>query len=250
VTGGKTRATRPVRIVVADDEESARTGLATLLRDDGFEVTLAEDGLQALARVQESAPDVLVTDLQMPGLDGIEVLRRARESIPELIVVLVTAFADVETAVRAMHEGAEPLPDQAASDRRTPLGHRSRDRAAQAPRRDHRAAYAADRPFAVRKHHRFEPGDAGSLRCDRAGRPQQSERPYCGRAARAKISSPRRFTRIVRAPALRSSSFIAPRSQRRSSKANFSATREGHSRVRLRVARVASSRPTADALSR
>jgi two-component system response regulator HydG len=97
----------PIRILVADDEASARSGLATLLRGEGFEVTLAEDGLQALARVEETAPDVLVTDLRMPGLDGMELLRRARELVPELIVVLVTAFADVETAVRAMHEGAE-----------------------------------------------------------------------------------------------------------------------------------------------
>ena len=57
--------------------------------------------------MQETAPDVLVTDLHMPGMDGIELLERAREAIPELIVVLVTAFADVETAVRAMQQGAE-----------------------------------------------------------------------------------------------------------------------------------------------
>jgi two-component system response regulator HydG len=95
------------RIVVADDEASARSGLATLLRDEGFEVVLAEDGTTALARVEESAPDVLLTDLRMPGMDGIELLRKAREIDPDLIVVLMTAFADVETAVRAMQEGAE-----------------------------------------------------------------------------------------------------------------------------------------------
>jgi len=96
-----------VRIVVADDEASARSGLATLLRQEGFEVVLAEDGVSGLARVQETAPDVLVTDLRMPGMDGIELLRKAREAHPDLIVVLVTAFAEVETAVRAMQEGAE-----------------------------------------------------------------------------------------------------------------------------------------------
>ena len=95
------------RVLVADDEASARTGLANLLRDEGFDVTLAEDGQRALARVQEIAPDVLVTDLRMPGLDGLELLRRAREVDPEIVVILATAFADVETAVRAMHEGAE-----------------------------------------------------------------------------------------------------------------------------------------------
>ncbi len=96
-----------VRIVVADDEASARSGLATLLKQEGFEVVLAEDGESAFARVQETAPDVLVTDLRMPGMDGIELLRRARETDPDLIVVLMTAFAEVETAVRAMQAGAE-----------------------------------------------------------------------------------------------------------------------------------------------
>jgi len=100
---GKARA----RVLVADDEASARSGLATLLGDEGYDVTLAEDGLKAFSCVQETAPDVLVTDLRMPGIDGIELLRRAREIDPELIVVLVTAFADVATAVRAMKEGAE-----------------------------------------------------------------------------------------------------------------------------------------------
>jgi two-component system response regulator HydG len=103
----KKRGEVRARVVVADDEASARSGMATLLRDEGFEVTLAEDGEKALARVQEVAPDVLVTDLRMPGLDGIALLQRAREVDPELIVILVTAFADVETAVRAMQAGAE-----------------------------------------------------------------------------------------------------------------------------------------------
>src|SRR5450755_253355 len=102
----KTDKARP-RVVVSDDEASARSGLGTLLRDEGFDVVLAEDGSVSLARVQESAPDILVTDLRMPGMDGIELLRRAREADPALIVVLMTAFAEVETAVRAMHEGAE-----------------------------------------------------------------------------------------------------------------------------------------------
>jgi two-component system response regulator HydG len=95
------------RVLVADDEASTRSGLETLLRDEGFDVRLAEDGVSALARVQEAAPDILVTDLHMPGMDGVELLGRAREVAPDLIVVLMTAFADVETAVRAMKEGAE-----------------------------------------------------------------------------------------------------------------------------------------------
>jgi two-component system, NtrC family, response regulator HydG len=95
------------RVLVADDEASARDSLARLLRSEGFEVDLAEDGEKALACLQDTSPDVLVTDLHMPGLDGLQLLERAREASPELIVVLVTAFADVDTAVRAMQNGAE-----------------------------------------------------------------------------------------------------------------------------------------------
>jgi two-component system, NtrC family, response regulator HydG len=95
------------RILVADDESSSRSGLQALLRQEGFDVILAEDGYKALARLQETAPDVLLTDLKMPGLDGIELLRKARELYPDLVVILMTAFAGVETAVQAMREGAE-----------------------------------------------------------------------------------------------------------------------------------------------
>ena len=96
-----------IRVLVADDEPSARSGMASLLRDEGFEVVLAEDGPSALARFQETGPDILVTDLRMPGMDGIELMRRVRELDQDVIAVLVTAYADVETAVRAMQEGAE-----------------------------------------------------------------------------------------------------------------------------------------------
>jgi two-component system response regulator HydG len=99
--------TTRARVLVVDDDESARSGLAGLLRGERFEVETAEDGEDALARLEESAPDVLVTDLHMPGLDGMQLLERARETYPELVVVMVTAFSDVETAVRAMQKGAE-----------------------------------------------------------------------------------------------------------------------------------------------
>ncbi len=96
-----------LRIVVAEDEDVARAELARLLQHEGFDVVSAKDGAAGFARVQDTAPDVLVTDLRMPGMDGLELLRRARELDPELIVVVMTGFAEVDTAVRAMKGGAE-----------------------------------------------------------------------------------------------------------------------------------------------
>ncbi len=99
--------TARTRVLVADDEASARTAMGALLTDEGFDVALAEDGSSAVTRFEEAGADVVVTDLRMPGLDGLEVLRRVREIDPGAIVVLATSFADVETAVSAMKAGAE-----------------------------------------------------------------------------------------------------------------------------------------------
>jgi len=94
------------RILVVDDEANARTALAELLRDEGYAVDTAADGFKALPKLEDFAPDLLLTDLKMPGMDGIELGRRARERDPECAVVLMTAHGAVESAVVAMREGA------------------------------------------------------------------------------------------------------------------------------------------------
>ncbi|HJZ85740.1 MAG TPA: sigma-54 dependent transcriptional regulator [Polyangia bacterium] len=94
------------RILVVDDEANARTALGELLRDQGYAVETAADGFKALPKLEEFGPDLLLTDLKMPGLDGIELMRRSRESDPERAVVVMTAFGAVETAVEAMRAGA------------------------------------------------------------------------------------------------------------------------------------------------
>jgi two-component system response regulator HydG len=95
------------RILVVDDEPSARSGLEKLLRQDGYEVDAASEGAIALGIASERPPDVVVTDLKMPKMDGIELLRKLREQDPDLPVIVVTAFGDVSSAVGAMRAGAE-----------------------------------------------------------------------------------------------------------------------------------------------
>ena len=94
------------RILVVDDEPNARAALAELLRDEGYSVDTASDGFKALPKLEEFAPDLLLTDLRMPGLNGIELLRKARAVDPEMAAVVMTAHGEVETAVAAMREGA------------------------------------------------------------------------------------------------------------------------------------------------
>ena len=94
------------RILVVDDEANARTALAELLKEEGFAVETAADGFKAIGKMADFAPDILLTDLKMPGMDGLELLRKARTENEEMCVVVMTAFGAVDTAVAAMKEGA------------------------------------------------------------------------------------------------------------------------------------------------
>jgi two-component system response regulator HydG len=93
--------------LVVDDEPSARTGLEKLLTSEGYRVWGAANGEAALERVDEIAPDVVITDLKMPGMDGLELLDRLRARDHALPVIVVTAFGEVASAVAAMRRGAE-----------------------------------------------------------------------------------------------------------------------------------------------
>ncbi len=96
----------PARVLVVDDEPHARTGLRALLVDEGFDVMLAESGAAALEKIESGAPDVVLTDLRMPGLDGMGLLAKIRETREDLPVVIMTAFGAVDSAVDAMRQGA------------------------------------------------------------------------------------------------------------------------------------------------
>jgi DNA-binding NtrC family response regulator len=95
------------RLVVIDDEVNAAAALETLLREDGYEVARAHDAKSGLALLETMEADVVLTDLRMPGMDGLELLARIKEIRPQTMVILMTAYGTVKTAVRAMKMGAE-----------------------------------------------------------------------------------------------------------------------------------------------
>jgi DNA-binding NtrC family response regulator len=94
------------RILIVDDEYSVRDSLFNWFRKDGYEVVAAEDAESALRHLAEGDFDVALVDIRMPGMDGIELQRRIHESRPETAVIMITAYASVETAVEALKEGA------------------------------------------------------------------------------------------------------------------------------------------------
>ena len=98
---------KKARILVVDDDASARAALESLLRSGPYEVVAAEDGAEALALSLEHPPDVVVTDLQMPQMNGLELMKRLHEADRALPVIVVTSLHDVSAAVAAMREGAE-----------------------------------------------------------------------------------------------------------------------------------------------
>jgi DNA-binding NtrC family response regulator len=95
------------RILLVDDEENALSALRTLLGDEGYEVREARDGEEALAQLADFAPAVVLCDVRMPRLDGLAFLKKAKEQGSDAIFLMMTAFANVESAVEAMRSGAE-----------------------------------------------------------------------------------------------------------------------------------------------
>lgn len=94
------------RILVVDDEESIREFLEIMLKKEGYEITLAEDGQKAKDLLSKKTFDMIISDLQMPNVTGIELLKFVKESYPDTVFMLITAFGTTETAVEAMKMGA------------------------------------------------------------------------------------------------------------------------------------------------
>lgn len=97
---------RKYRILVVDDEHLIRWSLEQSLKRQGYEVATAASGEDALRALRDDPPDLMLLDIQLPGINGLDVLEKAKEIAEEVIVIMVTALGVLETAVKAMRMGA------------------------------------------------------------------------------------------------------------------------------------------------
>lgn len=94
------------RLLIVEDEVTLRESLKRVLMRDGYQVDAVGSAETALTHIEETSYDLVITDIILPGIDGIELLRRIKDGYPEQIVIVITAYASIETAVSALRAGA------------------------------------------------------------------------------------------------------------------------------------------------
>ena len=96
---------RPLALIVDDEPDILRV-LSMSLRADGYEVVAAENGSEGLAAFEKEKPDIVITDIKMPGMDGFEVLDRIKGQSPATEVIVITGHGDMELAIRSLKNDA------------------------------------------------------------------------------------------------------------------------------------------------
>lgn len=94
------------RVLVVDDEEIIRDSLSFILQKEGYDVQQAANGQEAFEKVKENPPDVIITDIEMPGMKGVELLEKVSHVSPQTFVIIITAYGSIETAIQALRKGA------------------------------------------------------------------------------------------------------------------------------------------------
>ncbi len=94
------------KLLIADDDHIEKESLATILQREGYEIITAGDGKEALEKIEQSPPDLVLTDLKMPYLNGLELLSEVKSKYPDIEVIIITGYATVESAINAMKVGA------------------------------------------------------------------------------------------------------------------------------------------------
>ena len=95
-----------LHVLIVDDEKIVRESLGSWLKEDGYSVDICESGECALEKMELENYDIAVVDIHMPGIDGIELIRRIKSHWPNMLILIMTAYASVDTAVKAMKIGA------------------------------------------------------------------------------------------------------------------------------------------------
>ena len=94
------------KVLIVEDEPNARMGLAELISGWGYSTEVAQDGVEALDRIAQWHPEIVVSDLKMPRMDGLTLLGHLTESPEQLAVIMLTAQGSIESAVESMKRGA------------------------------------------------------------------------------------------------------------------------------------------------